>query len=187
MYVVLSIILLVFIWAVSCLGQKTVTDPPLDQFKRRLELREEMHRRMREKLLHGIGPDTDLFQGMDQLFEDAMKDSLGGVQSLDSHYQMEWLETKTGRTLVITPKNPKQQLDIDIQKDMISIKGKSQEESSQGRMVSDFSNTFSVPDDCDGGRVKINQKDGKILIELPFKSAKPVQVPIPPTKDGVEI
>ena len=188
MYVTLGLILLVLISAVTCLGQMS---SPNDQFltqspdtfnrlKRRMELREEMHKRMRDKILHGIGSDENIFEGMEDMFEDALSDSM--TIKASANFSSEWTESKTGRILIITPKTKDQQLNIDVNNEMITIKGKTEEKNDYTSVSSSFSNSFSVPNDCDGSKVKMDQKDGKILIELPFKGAAKV-ISLPPKKE----
>lgn len=190
MYVTLAAILLLFIWAISCLGQKITSDDKganFDRMKRRMELREEMHRRMRDKLLHGIGPDQDLFKDIEQMFEDSMSDAFSGLDQfqIDSdNFKSEWMESKTGRTLVIIPKEKDQKLNIDVSDAAITIKGETQHKTATSTYSSTFSNSFPVPDDCDGTKVKMDQKDGKILVQFPFKTGKSVTTPrIQPPKE----
>lgn len=201
MYLTLAILLSLLLWAVTSFGQKNKTsDPAIDSMQKRMQLREEMHRRMMNKLLHGIGPDEDLFKDLEQMLEESMTDSLQGLDSLDSigavtsNYQTEWQEDKKGRTLIVTPQNPDQQLDINVQNDVITIKGKKEIKTPQGSSVSSFANSFSVPGDCDPGKVKIRQDAGRILIELPYLAVKevtlpkkPERTPIKPTEGDVTI
>lgn len=146
----------------------------------------------------GIGPDQDLFKDLEQMFEDTMTDSFSGFDQLGvatSHFQSEWQQTKTGRTLVITPQSPEQKLNIDVNETAITIKGESRQQNGGTSISSTFSNSFPVPDDCDGTRVKMDQKDGKLLVQFPFKSAKVVpappkkeeRTPIPPSESDIEI
>lgn len=187
MYVVLTILFLLILGTFStCLAQ--FSNQP-DQ-KRAMELREEMHRRMRDKLLRGIGPDQDLFKDMEQMFEDSMSDSFVG----SSNFTTEWTESSNGKTLVITPKDPSEQLDIDIKNGMVTIKGKSESKDGNSSFVSNFSNSFSVPSECDANNVKTVQKDGKILLEFPFRGVKKISTPrkeerkaLPKPQDAVEI
>lgn len=187
--------LITIVWAVGALSQITsIQDQPkpFDRMKRRMELREEMHRRIREKILTGRGDDQNLFKDLEQEFEDTMSDSFSRVES---NYTSEWLEEKNGRTLVITPKDPNQKINIDVNASVITIKGESQEKTATTSMVSAFSNIFPVPDDCDGTKVKMNSKDGKLLVELPYKKIKSIstppkkdqRIPIPPIPGDVEI
>lgn len=205
MYVTLAAILLLFVWAISCLGQKITTEDKtsdFDRMKRRMELREEMHKRMRDKLLHGIGPDQDLFKDLEQMFEDSMSDAFSGFGDLQiesDNFKTEWTESKTGRTLEITPKEKDQKLNIDVNETVITIKGESLHKTATSTFSSNFSNSFPVPDDCDGTKVKMDQQDGKILVQFPFKSGKSVtpsqkiapkeeeRKPLPPSAGDVTI
>ena len=121
-----------------------------------------------------------------------MGESLKGLDSLDSlgsataNYQSEWQEDKKGRTLVVTPQNPDQQLDINVQNEVITIKGKKEIKTPQGSSLSSFANSFSVPGDCDGSKVKIRQDAGKILIELPYRAIKEVTPPKKPERTPIK-
>ena len=179
----------IFFWSGVILGQQShrpVDDQPSDLMEKRFKMREEMHRRMMDKLLHGIGPDQDMFSDMEEM----LTDSVTGK----SHFKMLWLENPSGRTLEITPQSPDQKLDIDITNGSINIKGKSETKSQSGVSYSQFSNSFNVPGDCDSSRVKMEQKDGKILIQFPYVQPKKVapkpqkdRVPIRPSDNDVQI
>src|SRR5690606_18087642 len=131
MYVVLSLMLLSLIGAGTLLAQKI--SRPIDDndtsgaMEKRLRMREEMHRRMMEKLLHGVGPDHDMFSDMESFLDEVMTDSFSGTQSFSRkmarNYRMDWAENKEGRTLIITPKGPEQKLNIDVKEGLISISG----------------------------------------------------------------
>lgn len=187
MYVTLGVIFLLMFWAFSSLGQK---NSEYDRLQKQLQLREEMHRRILDKFFNGTGSDEDLFGDMHEAFEEAFGNSFA---PRTSNFSAEWTETKEGRTLVITPKTPDQQLDINVQNGMVTIKGKTEEKTDTGMSSMSFNNSFSVPGDCDASKVKMDQKNGKILVQFPFYSAKAVQVPknnrrpLPPSEGDVEI
>jgi HSP20 family molecular chaperone IbpA len=205
MYVTLAIIFLVFTWAAISLGQKIMPDQnpaPFDRMKRRMELREEMHRRMVDKLLHNQGPDQDLFKDIEKALEEDMNDSFLGMDSINSfssaNFSTDWEETAQGRSLIITPKTKDQQLDIDVSKGMVTIKGKMESKSAHGSSVSSFSNSFSVPDDCDAAQVKMDQRGEQIIVSFPYrgiqktpapekKSQMPERRPLPPSESDVTI
>lgn len=201
MYVVLTIMIAVVFWAGTLLGQqgsRPVDDQTSDLMEKRLKMREEMHRRMMDKLLHGKGPDQDMFSDMEKMMEDLMSDSFTGFSSLNmsssSNFRMEWLESSAGRTLALTPKDPKQNLDINVSNGLIIIKGKSEEKTPHGVSVSNFTNSFNVPDDCDPSKVTIEQKEGKILVQFPFRKARAIDLkpkderkPLKPSKSDVQI
>lgn len=199
MYITLAVIFIALVWAVAALTQtQAPTRQPFDRIKRRMELREEMHRRIRDTLINGGNADQDMFKDLEQEFEDTMSDSFSGLNQLGdtgSSFKSEWQESKTGRTLVITPKDPNQKINIDVNATAITIKGETQEKTATSSFSSAFTNSFPVPDDCDGTKVKMDSKDGKLLVELPYKSFKAVPVPpkqqerkpLPPAEGDVQI
>jgi hypothetical protein len=205
MYIALAIISVVMIGAVVAIGQTVQTVPsnpsvrqPFDRAKRRMELREEMHRRMRAKLFQGQGPDQDLFKDLETEIEDAMSDSFADMDEIKENYsnfKSEWSESKEGRVLTLTPQSAEQKLNIDVNASVITIKGDSVQKTATSSVSTSFSNSFPVPGDCDGSKVKMSQKDGKIVMLLPFRSApKEVKVPakeerkpLPPSAGDVEI
>ncbi len=188
MYVILGVFFLVLLWAFSGFSQKQ--DPRA--------LREELHRKMIENLFHGTH-DDQLFQDMEKLMDDAMKDSLGTGSSSFSYsfgaqnFETEWQESESGRTLFITPQNKEQKLDINVQKDMVTIKGKAERKTPNGTSVSDFQNSFSIPQDCDSSKVKMDQKSGKIVMFFPWKTMKKEspkkdeRIPLPKAESEVTI
>ena len=196
MYVLLGAFLFVILWTVTGFGQKRErTDTDLDRIRKHMEMREELHRKMLDNLFNGTH-DEELFRDMDKLFEDAMKDSFGssfsyslGGQSVST----EWQESSAGRTLFITPKSKDQQLDINIQNEMVTIKGKNEVKTPNGTSISDFSNSFSIPQDCDSTKVKMDQKDGKIVVFFPWRTAKKMapkkddRIPLPKSDSDVTI
>lgn len=197
MYVVLGVIFLALLWAFSGFTQKQ--DPQLDQIRKQMELREELHRKMIENLFHGTH-DDQLFKDMERLMDDAMKDSFGAGTSSFSYsfgaqnFETEWQESEAGRTLFITPQSKEQKLDINVQKDMVTIKGKSETKTPNGTSVSDFQNSFSIPQDCDSSKVKMDQKSGKIVMFFPWKTMKKEvapkkdnRIPLPKAEDDVTI
>ena len=176
-------ICIIFIFLV-CTGW-AFADQQSDQIKRREEIREEVHQRIRDMLLNGKADDPDMFKDLEE--------DRGGNPV---NYKSEWLETKIGRTLAITPKDKDQKINVDVNATVITIKGDSLQKTATSTFSSAFTNSFPVPDDCDGTRVKMNSKDGKLLIELPFKSLRSVKAPVkkeeerkplPPLPGAVEI
>ncbi len=196
MYVALTVILLVVFWAVSGFSQKRDTrDADLERVRKHMQLREEIHRKMLDNLLKGTH-DENLFGDLDKLMEDAMKDAGGGSAfsfSFGQNVETEWQESSAGRTLLITPQTKDQKLDINVADGMVTIKGKTENKSAQGIAVSDFQNSFSIPQDCDSGKVKMDQKDGKIVMFFPWIVAKKVspkkdeRLPLPKAESDVTI
>jgi HSP20 family molecular chaperone IbpA len=199
MYVALGVIFLILLTGFIGLGRMIsfAQNPSDDGLRKRMELREEMHKRIRDKLIYGIGPDQDMFKDIEQMFEESMAESFSGLSVRSSAFQSEWTENSSGRTLIITPQSPEQKLNIDVNSSMITIKGESVQKNNGSTVSSSFSNSFSVPEDCDGSRVQMDQKDGKILVYLPYRSSKtqmpeiklkkPERKPLPPSSDDVQI
>lgn len=202
MYGVLAIFFIIIFWAGALIAQQAFrpVDNQTDLMQKRLQMREEMHKRMIDKLLLGVGPDKDMFKDMEKFMDEVMSDSFTGfdsfTQSPIENFGMEWQETTKGRTLVITPKTPEQQLDINVNNGLVIIKGKLEQKSPNGISVSNFSNSFNVPEDCDPSKVKMDQKDGKILVQFPYHKAnklktipkaEPELKPIGPSDNDVQI
>lgn len=199
MYVILTVFLLILLWAFSGLTQnRDPVDPDIDRIRKSMELREELHRKMMENLLRGTHDDS-LFKDMEKLMEDTMRDSFGGSTSSFSYsfgpqnFETEWQEADGGRKLLITPQSKDQKLDISVEKEMVTIKGKSEKKTPNGVSISDFQNSFSIPQDVDSAKVKMDQKNGKIVMFFPWKSAKKVspekdeRVPLPKAQSDVTI
>lgn len=201
-YIIFTFILLSLMGTVSVFAQPQIqtqprTRQPFDRQKRRAELRDEMHRRIRDMLINGRGDQNDLFKDLEKEFEDTMADSFSGLDqsALVSNFSSEWAESKSGRTLVITPKDQNQKINIDVNATVITIKGETQQQTATTTSSSAFVNSFPVPDDCDGTKVKMNSKDGKLLVELPFKSVPAIKIPpkkvdkkpLTPPPDAIEI
>lgn len=197
MYVTLIIIFSVLLWAITGFSlpdnKNKTTKVPADSIQRRMELREEMHRRMMQQLFSDKAPDEDLFKDMEQMFNDSMAEAFTQLQQLDQltsqeNFKLEWLEDSTGRTMAITPQSPEQKLDINVQKGVIIIKGQREQKSAQGSSFTNFTNSFPVPDDCDGSKVKMEQQGEKILIKLPYRTTvKDERRPIPASEEDVTI
>ena len=156
-----------------------------------MKMRLEMHRRMMEKLINGNGPDDGLFNDMEQMMNDVMKDSFTGFDSYahrPQNFKSEWKESKTGRTLEIIPNTADQKLDINVAKNVITITGKTEIKTANGMQVSNFTNSFSVPGDVEAGKMKMDLKDGKILVYFPFwKPTDTKRKPVGPSDKDVPI
>jgi HSP20 family molecular chaperone IbpA len=154
-----------------------------------MKMRMEMHRRMMEKLINGNGPDDGMFNDMEQMMNDIMKDSFSGSYShTPLNFKHVWKESTTGRTLEITPNTPEQQLDINVANNLITIKGKTEIKTANGLQVSNFTNSFSVPGDCEATKMKMDLKDGRILVFFPFyKPTENKRKPVTPSDKDVQI
>lgn len=182
-------LLLILTYSLSVFGQNP-KDKRQDSIKRAMELREQLHRRLMDHLFKGTpGSQDEIFKDMEALFQDVMKDmnsDFGGFGDLDSFtggnksYDMAWTESAEGRTLLLSPKDTKQPLEINVEKGMISIKGKQEEKTPHGTSVSSFSHSYSIPGDVDGSKVKMLEKDGKIMMSFPYrKGEQPQKMKLP--------
>ena len=123
---------------------------------------------------------------------------MGGASSFtysigQQNFETEWQESSQGRTLLITPQSKDQKLDINVEKEMVTIKGKNERKTPNGTSVSDFQNSFSIPQDCDSTKVKMDQKDGKIVMFFPWRVEKKIvpkkddRIPLPKEESDVTI
>lgn len=192
--------LLLLSFSLSVLAQGPGQDSQKEALKRALEMREQIHRRLMEHLFNGTpGKDDEIFKDMEALFEDVMSGMRGNFQDLagDSKaYDMAWTESREGRTLLLSPHDKKQRLEINVEKGMVTIKGQKEEKVGNNSSVSSFSHIYSVPNDCDWTRVKMLEKEGKILMTFPYKTSKSAppqkkekneRKPVGPSEDDVTI
>jgi HSP20 family molecular chaperone IbpA len=191
-----SLFIFAVFWAGLILGQKNISpleDSESDSMAKRMQMRDEMHRRLIDKLFKGQGPDQGMFSDMESIMDEFMADSF---TSRSSHFKMQWLDVEGARVLEITPQSPGQQLDIDVSGGMVTVKGQSQQKSSGSSFVSNFSQSFNVPQDCDASKVKIESKNGKLLVIFPLLTGKtppinkispPKKIPLPPSDEDVDI
>jgi len=145
-------------------------NPDLERMRKRMEMHEEIHRRIREKLINGRGSDTDLFQGVDEMFESLMNDRAGSgfrprpeFAIASDTYTSEWKSDEKGKTLILTPKDPKNQLDINVKDQMVTIKSKTE--------TTESSSVFPVPQECDGSKVQMKSVNNSIHLVFPFRAA----------------
>ena len=200
---------LFILWGDRLLGQQSTSsiDSPVDPFEKRMELREKFHQKLFDQFFHGAFSDDDFFRDMDQMMDDMMNESFGSFHSFSGlsreNFKLEWSESADGRTLTLIPHTPEQQLDINVTDGLVEIRGKTETKSASGVSVSNFSNAFSVPSDCDASKLQMKQKDGKIVMFFPFqenreikkiKKIKKIQKtpgsdrrPLPPSEGDVQI
>ncbi len=188
--------LALILWAGVILGQQglmliEVNKKEIDNPR---NMRDEIHRRILNKLLHGIGPDQDMFSDMDKMMDDMTQHSLTSIES--SQYRKEWTQSTSGRTLILTPKSLEQQLDINVTNGIITISGKVENKNSNGVSYSSFNHSFNVPSDCNPAHLKTDHKQGKVLLYFPFtksevhpikKSPQNNRRPLPPADSDVQI
>ncbi len=130
----------------------------------------ELHHRLREQVLKGFQDHDQFVKEMDQMMEQMMQDSMGPngfgrMQGLAAPtLAVEWSETERGRTLEISPASKDTKLDVQVKGGMIVIESETKTRHSQGR----FSQSQSIPQDCDPDRVEMGSKEGKLLVHFPW-------------------
>lgn len=133
----------------------------------------ELHRRLREQVLKGFQDHDSFVREMDQMLDQMMKDSMGpnGFGRLKDlaapTIASEWSETEKGRTLEIIPASKETKLDVQVKDGMIVIESETISHHSQGR----FSQSQTIPHDCDPEGVQMESKDGKLLVQFPWKKS----------------
>lgn len=178
MYIALGVMFVIAVTTGTLLGQnliRSIGDSQKSPEEARIKMRQEMHRRMMDKLLYGNGPDHGMFDDMEDFIDEAMTGSVSGAQA--QNYKMEWSEEAEGRTLIVTPNSTSEDLSINVDNGLVVISGKTEKKSGQVASFSSFSNSFNVPSDCDAEKVKIESKNGNILVKFPFVKVKAVQPP----------
>jgi hypothetical protein len=128
---------------------------------------------LRKKILGRIFEDSNgEEEGFENNFDSLMNQGFGGmIESSSSGLKMNWSETDQFRILEIAVEDPNLQLDFDINKSRIQIKGSVSTSSQYAKSTSQFSHSYSVPEDVDGEKAQIEQLDKKIIIKFPFISA----------------
>lgn len=133
----------------------------------------ELHRRLREQVLKGFQDHDEFVREMDQMMDQMMRDSFGPngfgrMQDLAAGtIATEWSESSRGRTLEISPASKDTKLDVQVKGGMIVIESETKTKHSQGR----FSQSQSIPQDCDPDGVEMESKDGKLLVHFPWNKS----------------
>jgi len=128
---------------------------------------------LRKKILSRIFNDPNNEEdGFENNFDSLLNQGFGGmIQSSSSGLKMNWTETEQFRILEIEIEDPNTQVDFDINKTRIQIKGSATTTTEYGKSTSQFSHSYSVPDDVDGEKAQIEQKEKMIVIKFPYLSA----------------
>lgn len=178
----------------SSLAQQNDTD--FDRMKRRMELREEAHRRMIDKVLRGrLSDQDDLFGDLEKMFNDMMKETGPGFVPRDEfainsqNFTSDWKSDDKGKTLVLTPMDESIQLDINVKDQYITIGAKQERKDENSYVESSSSSVFPVPHECDGSRVQMKSVDKSIHVFFPYRDAKsaPKSITYPQKKNGDQI
>lgn len=167
-----------------------------DRMKQRMQLREEAHRRMREKILKGRGGD-DLFDDLEKMFNDMMNDTSTSFEPRDdfavssNSFSTEWVSDGKTKTLILTPKDKSVELDINVKDQVITIGSKQKSKDQNSYSESSSTSIFPVPIECDGGKVQMKSVDNSIHLVFPLRVQKNGdqndRQPLKPSSGDVEI
>lgn len=161
-----------------------------DRMRRRMQLREEAHRRMREKVLKGRGGD-DLFEDLEKMFNDMVNDSSSSFQPREEFaltsdsFSSNWVSDDKTKTLILTPKDKSVELDINVKDQVITIRSKQKSKDQNTYSESSSTSIFPVPVECDGGKVQMKSVDNSIHLVFPLKGNN--RQPLKPSAGDVEI
>lgn len=158
----------------------------------RLKRYEDFHQKLRERILKGF--DDSSLEEMNRLVDEMMDEGLRdfpatGLSRFSGGPSMSWSEGKAGRELLIIPKSKNDKLDVQVEEGMITIKISR----SEGQMQSHSTHAQNVPGDCDADLVKMDSKNGGLLLFFPWKKTAPSRTPDPglkplkPKKDDIEV
>lgn len=121
-------------------------------------------------------------------FENSMADFSSFSQSM---LKTRWEQDKEGRTMVITPTEKNQKIDIKIENGMIQISSAEEKTAENMRSQSVSTQMMSVPHDCDADKAKISQLAEGVKIFFPYKTqtkeVSPDRIPIKPSNDAIDI
>lgn len=149
----------------------------------------------------------DFLDKMDNMFKDSIQDFQGGMgtikdfhQGLTGGFNGQWVEEKEGMVLVLEDLDPeKGAFDIKVVKGIVTLKGKIERDlGSYGKSMVNFSNSFPVPQGCDGDRMTVQKREKGVGILFPWKEGKaplkinpkvinPNKIPVQKDKDDVTI
>ena len=166
---------------------------PEERAIRRAELRQQM----RERMLNGFGDDPErTMREMERMMDDLVRDSMREIQNLQMQgfssgdplsmgvrggVMTEWTEDKDGRILTVSPDKPETKMDVQVLNGIVTIKSEVTTPNSKNQ----FTRTQLVPGDCNGDRVRMDTKDGKLILHFPWKSSvKPTEKDRKPLKPG---
>ncbi|MBY0515289.1 MAG: hypothetical protein K2P81_00160 [Bacteriovoracaceae bacterium] len=165
--------------------------------------REELRRQMHHKMLNGMLDDPErIMHQMDRMMDDLLRDSLSDMEDLQRDFSQmrslqfaprasvrtEWSEDQSGRILKVISPNKETKMDVQVLNGVVSIKT----EQNSTHYHNQMSRTQLVPGDCDGDKVKMEAKDGALVLHFPWKnkSIKPIKderKPIQSNKQNVDV
>lgn len=148
----------------------------------RLKRYQDFHQKLREQMLKGFDDKSleEMNRMVDSMMDEALRDfPTSGLSRFSSGPTLSWSEKKEGRELLVIPKSKNDKLDIQVQNQMITIKTVTSGEN----LHAETSNMQNVPSDCEGDQVKMQSKEGGVVLFFPWKkSAKPAAKSLEPER-----
>lgn len=127
----------------------------------------QFHQKLREQMLKGFDDKSleDMNRMVDEMMDQSMRDFPSmGFSRFSSGLNLSWNERKDGRELIIIPKSKEDKLDVQVQNQLITIKMTKTE----GNSHSASSHAQNVPTDCDPDRVKMEAREGGLVMFFPW-------------------
>ncbi len=144
--------------------------------------------RMMQQMEQGQMEDFEQFFD-DKVFERLFRGGTGSA-AFDSigRGQSRWVETPNERILVLKLEVAKDTpVDFKIEGSRLTINGHYEKRSPQGVVKQSFSRSFEIPNDCDPGLAKFENKDGEVIIKFPKIKAQDQRRPVRPDESDVTI
>lgn len=134
----------------------------------RMQRYNQFHQKLREQMLKGFDDKSieDMNRMVDEMMDQSMRDFPSmGLSRFSSGLNLSWNERKDGRELIIIPKSKEDKLDVQVQNQLITIKTTKTE----GNSHSESSHAQNVPADCDADGVKMEAREGGLVMFFPWK------------------
>jgi HSP20 family molecular chaperone IbpA len=172
----------IYVWLLllsfSVLAQDAKDSAPKREFFEQGDMKEivERIRQMRAELMRDFNS-KDFYKDFEDLKKSfgQSQDSFMGFLGLDEEmsgdlYELKWKDTKEGKDLEIIPKDKQTELNIAVEGEMVTIKGKRTSKKGDAMSgVQQFEYSQNIPYDLDAAKNKISEKDGKIIVSFPRK------------------
>ena len=173
-------------WAQNTVDNGKKPTPPTSKGKTLSNSKDDLtqDQRLLDDLKKGFFRQNEIFQKifkdgfldrMDKVMEDSLSDIQIDFNQINSgfggYHSEKWLEEKEGKVLVLEGLDlDNGKFDLKLVEDMVTISGVVEKKiGTYGTSSSQFSKSFPVPTDCDGGRMRVEKRDNAVAIVFPWK------------------
>jgi hypothetical protein len=156
-------LIFVLISAQLALAQNTLEE--------RMQRYNQFHQKLREQMLKGFDDKSldEMNRMVDEMMDQSMRDFPSmGLSRFSSGLNLSWNERKDGRELIIIPKSKEDKLDVQVHNQLITIKMTKTDRNSH----SESSHAQNVPADCDSDKVKMEAREGGLVMFFPWKKGQ---------------